>query len=238
MKWQCLFCILTGDFFWNFFDFFWNFLTLLNPHFTGFGAISPLRGGRSRFSVHFGPGDIPIALTGTRFKPILMFFAFFFMFFAFFFMFFAFFFTRRRLFLAQKSVSLGKDHFPPPGGLPQAPFFDQNFDQFFLLRLAYCRRRFFFRKNSVSMGKRPFSSAWRLAAGAFFWPKFWPFFFSSGWPIAAGAFFCVKIVFLGEKDHFPPPGGLPQAPFFAKKMTKIFPLHLAACRRRFFFQPK
>ena len=62
----------------RFFPFFFeNFLTpksLLNLHFNGFGAISPLRGCRSCFSVHFGIGDVQKAPTGSRFKPILTFF--------------------------------------------------------------------------------------------------------------------------------------------------------------------
>ena len=49
--------------------------SLLNPHFKGFGAISPLRGCRSCFSVHFGIGDVQKAPTGSRFKPILTFFS-------------------------------------------------------------------------------------------------------------------------------------------------------------------
>ena len=138
--------------------------SLLNLHFNGFGAISPLRGCRSCFSVHFGPGDVQKAPTATCFKPILMFFTIF-------------------------------------------------------LR-------------------------WRVAAGAFFWPKLaflWEKPFSSSWRLAAGAFFFApKYCFLGKKtiflqlaacrrrlflaqneffdqNHFPPAGPLPQALFFSVK---------------------
>ena len=79
--WPCLFCIHRAKnkrFFCFFFEFFLTMKSFLNPHFNGFGAISRLRGCRSCFSVHFGPGDVPKAPTGTRFKPILMFFAIFF----------------------------------------------------------------------------------------------------------------------------------------------------------------
>ena len=51
--------------------------SFLSLHFKGFGAISPLRGCRSCFSVHFGIGDVQKAPTATRFKPILMFFTIF-----------------------------------------------------------------------------------------------------------------------------------------------------------------
>ena len=78
--WPCLFCILKGK---NMRKFTKNVkkITLksfLNLYFKGFGAISPLRGCRSRFSVHFGIGDVQKAPTATRFKPILVFFAIFF----------------------------------------------------------------------------------------------------------------------------------------------------------------
>ena len=79
--WPCLFCIHRGKN-WRFFlKIFEKMLipkSLLNPHFKGFGAITPSRGCRSSFSVHFGIGDVQKAPTGSRFKPIFMFFAIFF----------------------------------------------------------------------------------------------------------------------------------------------------------------
>ena len=149
----------------KFLNFFWKkkltIKSFLNPHFNGFGAISRLRGCRSCFSVHFGPGDVPKAPTGTRFKPILTFFT---------------------IFLRWR-VAAGAFFWPKIAFLWEKNIF---------LQLAACRRRFFFGKK-------------------------WPKLFSSNWRLAAGAFFSAKIAFLKEKDNF---------------------FRLAACRRRLFFGQK